>query len=336
MLQNICQRADVLVNGGTLEGCIAAAELAKAGKRVILVEQRGFLGGSLTGCMEVYLPETPEDTCGYADTIRVKAGLEEAVNGPLVHDQKCKLVLSRMLVETGVRVYTHLFLLEGKEEADQITAIYESKTGRMTVTAAAAVDASAYGELCGAMGFGQKKLSNRVFGAVKMNQIPEEALITILDKGYSIEGSCILGKISRPLCLSYPVSGNAETKQYEEPGKVVCGKGAIRVYYNRDFGETVFCGISVDLPVANPFALSSAVSCLRSYTYDYRNSLRKTVPGFEQTNIIHVSPSPELYGLRCFDIPDGSRIICSDLRQYDNMKAIQAGLAMAEAALRRI
>ena len=93
---------DVLVTGGSLEGCIAAAELAKKGKKVLLTEKSGSLGGIATNGLEnVMHPEQTAErrAAEYAGILREQAGEQEGLKGPFYHDQKAKVVLARMLKE---------------------------------------------------------------------------------------------------------------------------------------------------------------------------------------------------------------------------------------------
>ena len=52
---------DALIAGGSLEGCIAAVELAGRGRKVLLTEENGSLGGMCTNGLEVWLPAESEE-----------------------------------------------------------------------------------------------------------------------------------------------------------------------------------------------------------------------------------------------------------------------------------
>ena len=44
------KKFDVLVAGGGVSGCAAALAAARNGADVLVLEQNGYLGGTLTGC----------------------------------------------------------------------------------------------------------------------------------------------------------------------------------------------------------------------------------------------------------------------------------------------
>ena len=44
------QKFDVVICGGGVSGCTAAIAAARSGASVLVVEQNGYLGGSLTAC----------------------------------------------------------------------------------------------------------------------------------------------------------------------------------------------------------------------------------------------------------------------------------------------
>ena len=46
----IKRKADILVVGGGPAGIGAAISAARLGKKVLLLEKRGFLGGNITAC----------------------------------------------------------------------------------------------------------------------------------------------------------------------------------------------------------------------------------------------------------------------------------------------
>ena len=51
MTQSIYERTfDIVIAGGGVSGCAAALAAARNGASVLLLEQNGYLGGTLTGC----------------------------------------------------------------------------------------------------------------------------------------------------------------------------------------------------------------------------------------------------------------------------------------------
>lgn len=169
---------DVVVAGGGTAGVVAALAAARNGARVTLIENRGFLGGMLTGgnagitmftkfsgkCTDhardlERLVEAPEElhiaggipleiarrmlTAGYAVGTSGTAGSYLFTSA---EDFKRELI--QMLTEAGVELRFHTFaadvILEGKRLAG---IVIESKSGRQVIPARQFIDCTGDGDL---------------------------------------------------------------------------------------------------------------------------------------------------------------------------------------------
>ena len=313
---------DVLVTGGSLEGCIAAAELAKQGKKVLLTERSGSLGGAATNGLENGLrPDRIQDkrAAEYAELLREQAGEREGVKGPLYHDQKAKVVLAGLLKEAGVTVLTHIFPYEVFQEGGKILCRAECKTGTLEIRSRALIDGQAFQESAAMAGLPWQKGRNFGEGAVKWNGIPGEALKKMLMPGYE-EGE---GYLTGTLALE-PVLHRKEIR-YGCP-QVRCGHSSV-------FGETIFSGIKVELPGTDGFVLSDALAGLRIYAYTLRDFLREQVPGCVKASIIHVAPVMGLYGIRKYENEHQDGIFPMGMEQYSNEEAILKGVETGRAVM---
>ena len=170
---------DVVVCGGGPAGVAAALAAAPAGKRVVLVEASGFLGGAVTnagingiGGWQHDLDGRPLIT-GIAQELIVEISREsgsdmEAVNHTFAHRHRkptyregglgcywlninpdmMKIVLERKLCATGVKLLYHCSAVYPIMEKDAIRGIYiESKSGREAILAQIVIDCTGDGDI---------------------------------------------------------------------------------------------------------------------------------------------------------------------------------------------
>jgi hypothetical protein len=115
---------DVLVAGGGVSGAVAAIAAARCGARVLVVEEQGFLGGSLTAMgvgpmMSFHNPAGRQVVRGIADEIIARLRAHGASTGHIpdtttycstvtpFDSEELKIELETMLAEAGGRVLYH-------------------------------------------------------------------------------------------------------------------------------------------------------------------------------------------------------------------------------------
>jgi hypothetical protein len=143
--------ADVLVCGGGTAGAVAAIAAARAGAKVLIVEQLGLLGGTQSAAWVT--PMMPNKileeslTHGINDEIIHRAAKLDPPptekSGDLLWFNPVTLafVLDDMAAEAGVRVLFHTFISDAVVEGDTITGIViENKSGRQRINARVIVD----------------------------------------------------------------------------------------------------------------------------------------------------------------------------------------------------
>ena len=150
---------DVIVAGGGVSGCMAALAAARQGARTLLVEQYGFLGGTLTnagvGPMMTFhagkrqvvtgLPQELiermaknggcdghiEDTTGYASSVTP------------FDAEVLKLTLDEMMAEANVDVLFHATLTGVEKDGEAIRAVcVQTRSGELALDGKVFIDAT--------------------------------------------------------------------------------------------------------------------------------------------------------------------------------------------------
>jgi hypothetical protein len=161
---------DVLVMGGGVSGSLAAIAAARAGARVLLVEQHSFLGGSLTAMgvgpmMSFHNKAGRQLVRGLPDEVVQRLRRRGASPGHIedtttycstvtpFESEQLKIELESMLVEAGGRILYHTQLAHVERSGERIDGVVVcNKAGLSRITAAVYVDASGDGDLCAASG----------------------------------------------------------------------------------------------------------------------------------------------------------------------------------------
>ena len=175
MQHNLYQQTfDVVIAGGGVSGCTAALAAARSGASVLLLEQNGYLGGTLTGC-------------GVGPMMTFHAGKKQVITGIMeelvqtmvargwsvghVSDTKqytstitpfdaegLKLVLDEKLREAGCQVLFHTFIGGVERQEKMISSITIcNKDGLNCVRAKVFIDATGDGDIAAWAGAKMRK-----------------------------------------------------------------------------------------------------------------------------------------------------------------------------------
>lgn len=151
---------DFIVAGGGPAGVAAAVAAARRGKRVIVLEAQGSLGGiwtsGLVGCMLDF--DQCATTREITDRLDALGARHEPDRATYTYEPEyMKLVLDRMCAEAGVEVRLHTHLVAAYRDASGRrveTAVTESKSGREAWRAPVFMDATGDGDLAAMTGCG--------------------------------------------------------------------------------------------------------------------------------------------------------------------------------------
>jgi hypothetical protein len=159
----VIERCEVAVFGGGPAGLCAAAAAARAGKRTVLVERYGYLGGMATAGDVTIL----HSLYGMDRQTQVIRGLAEefirrlqqmdaaAAREPIgeagswvIDTEYAKLVADDMAVGSGVKLWLHTYLAGVLREGDRIAAaLVENKDGRGAIIADTYIDCTGDADL---------------------------------------------------------------------------------------------------------------------------------------------------------------------------------------------
>lgn len=155
---------DIIVAGGGLAGVAAAIGGAREGKKVLLIEKYGCLGGA--ACHNLVNPfmkywrvvDGERDILNAGVFAEVVQSLDEKKalkqNGMLFHEEYLKLVLDELTKKYGVEVLFHTAVIGAKCADGAVEEITVSnKSGVYGVKAKAYIDCTGDGDLCAQAGF---------------------------------------------------------------------------------------------------------------------------------------------------------------------------------------
>lgn len=164
---------DVVVAGGGTAGVVAALAAARQGARTVLLEMKGYTGGTATeGGTALHSFYNLWKAFPGVEKRQVVRGIPQQIIDRLMkvggtsghaemdmgfdYDSVCtaidvemhKLVTMEMLAEAGVTVWVNTYMVGAIMDGDRVKGVIaESRSGREAIMAEAFVDCTAYGDL---------------------------------------------------------------------------------------------------------------------------------------------------------------------------------------------
>lgn len=134
------KKYDVIVLGGGFSGSAAALAASRQGKKVLIVEQAGYLGGAATNCLITPFMYyfTQEKVNGEWQQLDLSRGIfleicqrlreiggmnKDDPKDLTIHEEFLKIVLDRMMSENNVDVLFHSVLCDVEKCGEKITSV---------------------------------------------------------------------------------------------------------------------------------------------------------------------------------------------------------------------
>ncbi|HEU5139652.1 MAG TPA: FAD-dependent oxidoreductase [Bacillales bacterium] len=143
----VLKTCDVVVTGGSFAGVAAALEIARAGRKVVVVEPRTYLGREVTATLRpwVHVNETLDNE-KLSELIKAcidKTGSScEGQNEIPLHMDAVKTVLEDLLIEAGVELVYASLPVGLSDDGDKKNLIIGNKSGRQIVECQMVLDAT--------------------------------------------------------------------------------------------------------------------------------------------------------------------------------------------------
>lgn len=331
---------DVVVMGGGVSGSIAAIAAARLGSRTLLVEEQGFLGGSLTSMgvgpmMSFHNGAGEQLVLGLAEELIGRLAARGASPGHIpdtttycstvtpFDSEELKIELETMLAEAGGEILYHTQLAAVQPDGDRIASIVVcNKAGLTTITARTFIDATGDGDLASRAGaaFRVGRAADQVSQPMTMNL-----------KVGNVDTAALRAYVeANPDDFSWPqgaeiglarlrVSPRVSLGGFKRAWRAARERGDVEV--PRDdvlFFETATPGVIIvntsrvqGLDATNPFELSRAESIGRRQCAQIFAFLRAHCAGF--ANAIRMDTAPKIGVRESRHIEGRYRITAEDL-----------------------
>lgn len=329
---------DVIVVGGGVSGSHAAIAAAKTGAKTLLIEQFGFLGGSLTamgvGPMMTFHNKSGRQLVFGSPNEMVNRLIEKGASPGHILDstgycstvtpfdaEMLKVTLEDMVVEAGAKILYHTRLIDIAQEDNKIKSVFiHNKGGIQEIPAKIFVDASGDSEMVKLSGVpftegrpedgkSQPMTTNIKVGNVDTKKL-REYMMNNWDQFDADERAEdkeeVLKRTKRISTWGFYDLWNAAKAK----GEVTIPRDNVLFFETNTEGEFIFNTSRVlGFDPLNPFDLSKAETLGRKQCVEIYKFLKKYAPGFE--NATFVSTAPHI-GVRESRHPIAKKVLVSD------------------------
>jgi hypothetical protein len=329
---------DVIVVGGGVSGSHAAIAAGKTGAKTLLIEQFGFLGGSLTamgvGPMMTFHNRAGTQLVFGSPNEMVNRLVEKGASPGHILDgtgycstvtpfdaEMLKVVLEDMVLEAGVEILYHTRLIDIAKEENKITSVFiHNRGGIQEINADIFVDASGDSEIVKLSGvpFTEGRVednkSQPMTMNVKVGNVDTQALKTYMQTNWdqfdaherNDDKEKVLSRTSRISTWGfYELWDKAK-----QDGEVTIPRDNVLFFETNTEGEFIFNTSRVlGLDPLNPFDLSKAETLGRKQCIEIYKFLKKYAPGFENATLVGTAPH---IGIRESRHPHAKFVLSSD------------------------
>ena len=314
---------DIVVGGGGVSGCAAALAAARKGAEVLVLEQNGFLGGSLTAC-----GVGPMMTFHARDKQVIKGIMQELVEDMVVRgysvghipdtkqytstitpfqSEGLKLILDEKLAEAGCQILFHTFVGGVERKESRIAALTVcNKDGIHRISAEIYVDATGDGDIAFWAGAPMTK-GRPEDGAAQPMTMKMKYCGVDTEK---LRSHVLLNPGRFPVSAAHPdlvaesramdLEGfEEEFRRAKEMGELSIRRENVLMFGTGRPGEYIINTTRiVDHDGCDAVSLSEAERIGRRQCMELDGFLRKYVPGFEAAMLEYTGPSIGVRGSR--------------------------------------
>lgn len=129
---------DVLIIGGTLKGLAAAFDSAQIGKKVLLIEQRTYVGYEMTYCNRPWVEYTSQNSHLLKEWFNIEGGFDYELIPFRMSD--LKIMLEDKLLNSGVEILYMTLPVSVSREKNNYLVTIANKSGRQIVRCNQVID----------------------------------------------------------------------------------------------------------------------------------------------------------------------------------------------------
>lgn len=314
---------DVIVAGGGMSGTCAAIAAARNDMSVLLIDQNGYLGGTLTangvGPMMTFFAGEKQVIQGIGEEI-VKRLKERGYSPGHVYDsthyisyvtpfsaEGLKIVLDEMAIDSNVTLLYHTYIIGINKNGNTIKSIdIVNKDGIFTINAKIFIDATGDGDLAVEAGipFTLGRESDNATQPLTMN-MKVYGVDTSKLKKTVLQNPKKFPRLNRDIevmkkveALSF-VGFEEEFKRAKELGEITIPREDVLFFETSTPGEYIINTTRIiNENGASALGLTNAEIIGRKQCEELYKFLIKYVPGFENSKIAYTGPSVGVRGSR--------------------------------------
>lgn len=306
---------DVLIAGGGMAGSIAAIAAAREGARVLLVEEEGYLGGSLTACgtgpMMTFHAGEKQVIRGITDEV-IRRLADKSLSPGHIPDstgytytvtpfdaEGLKRELEQMVLEAGASLLYHSSIIGVRSEGKRLESVTVASCGMtMEIAAKCFVDATGDADLLAIAGIpfeqGREKdgKDQPMTMNLKLDHVDIDAVRHLMDT--DIHLFPLLSKqpglqhgASRLSC-----SGFVETMEKGiADGELTFDREIVLLFETNTKNEVIvnMTRVNGENPV-EPWSITRAEVEGRRQAWELYGFLRKRIPGFSGAHLLFTGP----------------------------------------------
>ena len=338
---------DVIVAGGGMSGTCAAIAAARNDMSVLLIDQNGYLGGTLTangvGPMMTFFAGEKQVIQGIGEEI-VKRLKERGYSPGHVYDsthyisyvtpfsvEGLKIVLDEMAIDSNVTLLYHTYIIGINKNGNTIESIdIVNKDGISTINAKIFIDATGDGDLAVEAGvpftFGRESdnatqpltMNMKVYGVdtskLKKTVLQNPKKFPRLNRDIEV--------MKKVEALSF-VGFEEEFKRAKELGEITIPREDVLFFETSTPGEYIINTTRIiNENGASALGLTNAEIIGRKQCEELYKFLIKYVPGFENAKISYTGPSVGVRGSR--QIQGVYKLTGEDLLEQKNFDSVIA------------